>query len=95
MDNAVESSASFHVFLLVGPPMAVVTIDDDEDDDLGTNICMHEESKHAKMENARFSRRYARLRIKLASYGGRAREECQTSVQLSTAERSTVNFCMR
>ena len=69
IDSAVESSVIVHAFLRDGPPYAVVTIDDDEDGDVGTNICMHQELKRAKMENAKLRRRYARLRIKLASCG--------------------------
>ena len=64
--DAAETSASVHALLLDDPPRAVVTIDDDEDD-FGTDIRMHEELNRVKMENSRLSRRCGRLRIKLAS----------------------------
>ena len=63
-----ETRASVHALLLDDPPRAVVTNDDDEDN-LGTDICMHEELKLAKMEISRLKRRYGRLRIKLATSG--------------------------
>ena len=66
--DAAETIASVHALLLDDPPRAVVTIDDDEDD-FGTNIRMHEESKRVKVENSRLRRRCGRLRIKLASIG--------------------------
>ena len=45
-----------------------MTIDDDEDD-FGTDIRMHEELKRVKKENSRLRRRCGRLRIKLACIG--------------------------
>ena len=72
VDDAAEISASVHALLLDDPPRVVVTIDDDEDD-LGTDICMYEELKRAKMEHSRLRRRCGRLRIKLASIGADSR----------------------
>ena len=63
-----------HALLLDDPSRAVVTIDDDEDQ-LGIDICMHEELKRAKTENSRLRRRCGRLRIKLASIGEDPRGE--------------------
>ena len=66
--DAAETTASVHALLLDDPPRAVVTIDDDEDD-FGTDIRMHEESKPVKMGNSSLRRRCGRLGIKLASIG--------------------------
>ena len=52
----------------IGDAAETTTIDDDEDD-LGTDIRMHEELKRVKMDNSRLRRRCGRLRIKLASIG--------------------------
>ena len=91
IDHSVESSAFVHALLLDGPPQAVVTIDDDGDDDIGTCMCIHEELKRAKMENAKLRRRYARLRIKLASCGEDPRG-VSTKCATYNGECSTVNF---
>ena len=70
--DAAETTASVHALLLDDPPRAVVTIDDE--DDLGTDIRMHEELERVKMENSRLRRRCGRLRIKLVSIGEDSRE---------------------
>ena len=46
--DAAETTASVYALQLNDPPRAVVTIDDDEDD-FGTDIRMHEELKRVKM----------------------------------------------
>ena len=82
IDSAVESSACAHAFLFDGPPQVVVTFDDDEDGFLGNTICLHEELKRATMEDAKIRRRYARLRLKLASCGEDPKDvstKCATS----------------
>ena len=52
--DAAETSASVHALW-------------HDEDDLGTDICMYEELKRAKIENSRLRRRCGRLRIKLAN----------------------------
>ena len=67
--DVVRARQSFqgpHVILLDSPPEGVMTVDD-ADEGLGSDI--RNESKRAKMENAKLRRRYARLRMKFASCG--------------------------
>ena len=82
--DAAETTASVHALLLDDPPRPVVTIDDD---DLGTDIRMHEELKRVKIEkNSRLRRRCGRLRIKLERIGEDSRG-VSTSVHMSIWKR--------
>ena len=92
IDSAVESSASAHAFLFDGPPQAVVTIDDDEDGYLGTTICFHEVLKRATTWKTPRSDADTHGCDSSSQAGARIRETFQPSVQLPTAERSTVNL---
>ena len=77
------TSAFVHAFLLDDPPRAVVTIDDDEDD-LGTDICMYEKLKRAKMEWKTPGSDVDADGFKSSSQAlGRTREGVQPSVHMS------------